>query len=158
MSAQAFLPIKAANIVILGVCCCTALELSMMQDQISLMLRWRSFSVGGSDIIAGLCAHKGGQFCDYGSTLSHSRVIIQDARSDIGDTPLTLISRMGKRACRLAFYFSSRSITPLWIDVTMHSFDCHKDQTKIVHAPLTVTLETYLQSFGAQWFCIIFLQ
>ena len=39
MLSLAFLPIKAANIVILGLCHLTALELSKMQDKKSLMLR-----------------------------------------------------------------------------------------------------------------------
>jgi len=59
---------------------------------------------GGSDIVAGLCAHKGDQHCDYGLILSRRPVIIQDARPEISNTPLTLISRIGKRACCLPFY------------------------------------------------------
>jgi len=39
MSSLVFLPIKAANIVIMGICHCTAPELSEMQDQILLTLR-----------------------------------------------------------------------------------------------------------------------
>jgi len=62
MLSLAFLPIQVANIVIMGVCHCTALELSEMQDQKLLTLRLRSFSGGGSDIVAGLCAHKGSQY------------------------------------------------------------------------------------------------
>ena len=54
-------------------------------------------------MIIGLCAHKGGQHCHYGLKLSHSQVIIQVARPEIGDAPLTLISRMGQQACRLPF-------------------------------------------------------
>jgi len=38
------------NIGIMGVCRYTALELSMMRDQKSLTLRWRSLLGGGSDI------------------------------------------------------------------------------------------------------------
>jgi len=74
-----------------------------MQDQESLTLRWRSFLWGGSDIVAGLCAHKGGQYWDYGLILSHSPVIIEDARPEIGDAPFTLISRMGQQAYQLPF-------------------------------------------------------
>jgi hypothetical protein len=69
--------------------------MSMMQDQKSLTLRWRSFLGGGSDMVVGIFAHKGGQYCHYGLMLSRSLVIIQDARPEMGDTPLTLISRMG---------------------------------------------------------------
>jgi len=66
-----------------------------MQDQKSLTLRWGSFLGGANDIVAGQFAHTHGQYCDYGLTLSHSPVVIQDARPEIGDAPLTLISRIG---------------------------------------------------------------
>jgi hypothetical protein len=89
-------------------------------------------------MVVGLFAYKGGQYCHYGLMLSRSLVIIQDARPEIGDAPLTLISRMGQRACRLPFQIESRPITRFWIDVTMQLFDCRKDQTKIVDAPLTL--------------------
>jgi hypothetical protein len=84
-----------------------------MQDQKSLTLHWRSFLGGGSDMVVGIFAHKGGQYCHYGLMLSRSLVIIQDARPEIGDAPLTLISRMGQRACRLPFHIESRPITRL---------------------------------------------
>jgi len=106
----------AANIMIMGVCCCSALQLSMMQDQKSLTLCWHSFLGGGSDIVAALCAHEGGQYCDYGFMLTHSTVNVQDEWPEIRDVPLTLISRMGQRACRLPFtsnagqYFLSRLV------------------------------------------------
>jgi len=89
-------------------------------------------------MIVGVFAHKGSQYCYYGLMLSLSLVIIQDARPEIGDAPLTLISRMGQRACRLPFHIESRPITRLCIDVTMQLFDCRKDQTKIIDAPLTL--------------------
>jgi hypothetical protein len=123
---------------IMGVCRWTALELSMMQDQKLLTLHCRSFVGGGSDMVAGLCAHIGGQCCHYGLILLCSLVSIQDARPDIGDAPLTVISRMGHRACCLPFHIETRPITPLWIVVTMQPFDCRKDQTKIFDAPLTL--------------------
>jgi len=41
-------------------------------------------------MVVGHCAHKGDQHCHYGLMLSHSLVIIQVARPDIGDAPLTL--------------------------------------------------------------------
>jgi hypothetical protein len=55
-------------------------------------------------MVVGPFAHKGGQYCHYGLMLSCSLVIIQDARPEIGDTPLTLIFRMGQQACCLPFY------------------------------------------------------
>ena len=89
---------------IMGVCHCTALEISKMQDQKLFTLCWSSLLGGGSDNVTDLCAHKGGQCCDYGLMLSRGPVIDQAARQKIGDAPLTLISRMGRRACRLLFY------------------------------------------------------
>jgi len=52
----------------------------------------------------GFCAHKGGQYCHYSLMLSRSGVIIQNAKPEIGDTLLTLISWMGQQACRWPFY------------------------------------------------------
>jgi len=69
ISALSFLPIKAANIVNMGVPCCRPLEFSKMQDQKSLTLHWGSFLGGGSNIFAGHCANKGGQYTDYGVML-----------------------------------------------------------------------------------------
>jgi len=56
-----------------------------MQDQKSLTLRWRSFLGGGSDMVIGSFAHKGGQYCHYGLRLARSLDIIQDARPENGD-------------------------------------------------------------------------
>jgi len=142
---------------IMGVCHCTALELSMMQDPKSLTLRWRLLLGGGSDMVSGLCAHKGGRYHYYSTMLSHSPVIIQDASPEISDAPLTLISRMGQWACHLPFYIWSWPKTPFWIDVNMQHFDCRRDQTKIVNAPLTLTLDTCQQSFHVQSFCLKFI-
>jgi len=93
-------------------------------------------------MVVGIFAHKGGQYCHYGLMLLCSPVIIQDATPEIGDAPLTLISRMRQQACRLPFHIKSRPITRLKIYVTMQPLDCRKDQTKTVDAPLTLTLET----------------
>jgi len=87
-------------------------------------------------MVVGVFAHTGGQYCYYGLMLSRSLVIIQDTRPAIGDARLTLISLVGQRACHLPFHIESRPIPCLWIDVTMQLFDCRKDQTKIVDAPL----------------------
>jgi len=105
-------------------------------------------------MVVGIFALKGGQYCHYCLMLSRSLVIIHDARPEIGDVPWTLISQMGQLACRLPFHIESRPITRLWIYVTRQPFDCGKDQTQIVDAPLTLTLETYQQSLGAQSCCM----
>jgi len=67
----------------------------------------------------GSCANKGGQYCHHGLMLSRSPFSIHEARPEIGDTPLTLISTMGQRACRMPFHIESQPITHLLIDVTM---------------------------------------
>jgi len=64
-------------------------------------------------MVVGIFGHKVGQYCHYGLMLSCSLVIIQDARPGIGDAPLTLISRIGQRACHLPFHIESRPITSL---------------------------------------------
>jgi len=94
-------------------------------------------------MVIGSFAHKGSQYYHYGLMLSRSPVIIQDARPEIGDAPLTLISPMGQRVCRLPFNIESWSLTA----VTMQPFDCRKDQTEIVDAPLTFTLDSVLNHF-----------
>jgi len=120
----------------------------------SLTLGWHSFLGGGSDMVIGSFAYKGGKFCQYGLMLMRSLVIMQDARPEIGDTPLTLISLMGQRAWFLPLYIESRPITPLRIAVTIQHFDCRKDQTRIVDTPLTLTSVTYQHPFGGQSFCL----
>jgi len=123
---------------IMGVCHCTALELSMMQDQKLLTLRWYSFLGGGSDMVVGPFAYKGGPYYHYGLMLSRRRLIFQDARLGICDALLTLIPWMRQEACCLLFNIYSRPITPRSIDMPMHAVDCRKDQTNIVDAPLTI--------------------
>jgi len=54
----------------------------------------------------------------------HSAVIIQDARREIVDTLLTLISMLGQGACRLPFYLSRWPILLVRIVATMRPFDC----------------------------------
>jgi hypothetical protein len=78
-------------------------------------------------MVVGLFAHKGSQYCHYGLMLSRSLVIIQDAKPEIVDAPLTLICRMGQRAYHLPLPIESRPITHLSIDVTMQPFDCRID-------------------------------
>ena len=132
----------------MGVCGCTSRVLSMMPDQKLLTLSWRWFLAGGSDMVVVLFAHQGGQYCHYGLMLSRSLVIIQDARPEIGDALVTLISRIGQRACRLLFHIQRQPITPLWTDVTMQPFDCWKDQTKVVDALLMLCWRSVDAHFG----------
>jgi len=55
-------------------------------------------------MVAGHCAHRGGRYTDCGVMLWQSPVIMQDARLEIGDPPLTLISRMGQQAYSLPLF------------------------------------------------------
>jgi len=47
-------------------------------------------------MVVGVFAHKGSQYCYYGLMRSRSLVIIQDAKPEIGDAQLKLISLMGQ--------------------------------------------------------------
>jgi len=49
----------------------------------------------------------------------HSPVIIQDARPEIVDAPLTFISMMLQGVCCLPFHLLRRSILLLWTNATM---------------------------------------
>jgi len=62
-----------------------------MQDKKSLTLWWRSCLDGGSDIVSVTFAHNDSQYFDYGLMSLHSPLIIQDARPQVIDAPLTLI-------------------------------------------------------------------
>jgi len=104
ISSLAFLPTKPANTMFMGSCRCTAIRFSKMQDQKLLMLSWRSFVEGGSDIVTSIFTHKGRQYFDYGLMPLHSTFIIQETRPEIVDAPLTLMSRMGQQACRFPFF------------------------------------------------------
>jgi hypothetical protein len=134
---------KGIQIMIMGVCHCRVLELSKMKEQKSLPHGWRSFLGGGRDIFACLCVHQGGQYFDYSLTLLSSPVIVQDARPEISNALLTVISRMGQQAYRLPFYIWIQPVTPIWIEVTIQPVDCCNDQPEVVDAPLTFTFETY---------------
>jgi len=72
----------------------------------------------------------GGQYGDYGLLLLLSPVIIQDARPNIVDNLLMLISRMGQSPCSYPFYLYRWPILPLWKEVTMQPFDCERGKTK----------------------------
>jgi len=76
-----------------------------MQDQSVLTLRWRSFLGGGiGDIVISVFAHEGSQYRDYRLMPLHSAVITQDARPNIFNAPLTLISRTVQWGCRFPLY------------------------------------------------------
>ena len=99
-------------------------------------------------MVVGSFAHKGGQNYHYGLMVSRSPVIIQDARPEIGDTPLTFISLMGQLACRLPFHIESWSLTPLLIAVTMEPIDCQNNQTKIGDTTLLLSLDLVHNHFA----------
>jgi hypothetical protein len=48
-------------------------------------------------------AHKGGQYCHYGSMQSRNPVIIQEATPEISGAPLMLISSMRQRVYCMPF-------------------------------------------------------
>jgi len=85
ISSLALWPIQAASTLNMVQSQCTAFWVSMMQDQESLTLCCRWFLGGGSDIVAAIFTHTGGQHFDYTLLSSHSCLIIQVARSKIVD-------------------------------------------------------------------------
>jgi len=64
-------------------------------------------------MVVGVLDHNGGQYCQYGLILSCRLVIIQDARPEIGEAPLTLISQMRQLACHLLFHLECWPISCL---------------------------------------------
>jgi len=147
---------------IMSVCRCTALELSMMWDQKLLMFCRRSILEGCSDIGTGIFAQKGGQYYDYECMPLHGSRIIHDARPKIVDTPLTLIFRRWLRYCHQHFCLERRPIVWLWEYAVAWPLNYPWCETKncwrSVDAPLTLTLGTYHQSFGAQSFFLTIIQ
>jgi len=79
-------------------------QLLYLQDQQSSMLHWHSFLEAGSNILTRFFAYKGGQYIDYGLMSLHSPWGVQDERRKIFDAPVSLIFKMGQRACRLPIY------------------------------------------------------
>jgi len=55
--------------------------------------------------------------------LLQSPVIIQNARQEISNAPLTVISRMRQQACHEPVFIESGSLTMFWINVTMQPLD-----------------------------------
>ena len=78
IASVAFMPIKAADELIICSNRYVALRVSKMQDQKSTTFRGRSFSAGGSDIVTSIFAHNSGRYIDYGLTLMHSALTVQD--------------------------------------------------------------------------------
>lgn len=114
----AFVPIKAAYKLIMGVCQCTALGVCKLHDPKSLMLHWHSIitllmlhwsSVLGysSNAVRGNFAKKGGGYFDSGLTSLYSRRIFYDARPIIVELPLILIFWTWYRCCRDHFCLES---------------------------------------------------
>jgi hypothetical protein len=125
-----FLRIMVANTEIMGCCLCIAIWVTKMQLQKLLMLLWRSFLGGGSDIITNIFAHTGGSFCHCGLMMLHSPLIIEDARQKVADPRLTLILQIGQWVCRILSYLYRRQILAIRKDVSLQPFDCPTNRTK----------------------------
>jgi hypothetical protein len=72
---------------IMGICHCSALELSMMQDQKLFALHMHSFLRRGSNMVVVPFAYKGRQYCHDGLILLCSTLIIREACPEIDDAP-----------------------------------------------------------------------
>jgi len=139
----AVLPIQGAITMNMSSHHCIAIRLSKMQHQKLLMVCWRSFFGGCSDIITTIFAHKGGQYCDYGLMLLHSPMIIWDARPNIIDDLLTLISRMRQPACRFPFFYKDSQYFLFGRRWLCSPLIVKGVSLKIVDALLTFTWKTY---------------
>jgi hypothetical protein len=74
-------------------------------------------------MVVGPFAHKSGQYCHYGLMQSRSLVIIQDARPDIGDAPVMLISHLLDGATNMSLAVLHR------MPANCSVFDCCADAT-----------------------------
>jgi len=124
------LPIKAANTSIIAEYHCTAVWVSMMQEQKSLTLRLRSSLEYSSNVDASIFALKGAQYFDYVSQRRCLFLIIRLARPKLVDALLPLISRMGQRVCHYPVCRENPPIQSLSEDVTMQPFVCRRCKIK----------------------------
>jgi len=110
-----------------------------------LPLRWHLFVGGGSRIVTGIFAHKGGLYVEYGCMSMHSPWILQVAWPKIIDAPLThhwrtidallthhwraidaalrLSFRTYLRCCCRDYWLEWRPVVWLWVNVAARSFD-----------------------------------
>jgi len=61
------------------------------------------FLAGGSDIVTNIFASKGSQYNDYGEIQLHRPLIVEDARPNIVDAPLTIIFRRWQQYAQYSF-------------------------------------------------------
>jgi len=94
----AYLGREAANFSSIDVCNHAPLRLPKMWDCSWLTLIWCSFSSWGREHVASDFAYIGCQYLSYDYLQPIPTLITQDARPNIVDAPLTLISRMGQGA------------------------------------------------------------
>jgi len=83
----------AADTMTMGFQDCIVISLFKIEDQKLLELHWHSLLWGGTNIVNTIFAHNGGQHFDCRFMLLHSSLVIEDARPEIVDGPLTLIFR-----------------------------------------------------------------
>lgn len=119
-----------ASTLIMGYHHSIAIWLYKIQNQKSLMLLWRSFLGGSSNIVLGIFAPKGCQYCDCGWMPLHSAVIIQDAKPQIVDAPFTLISLMVQSQCHCPFNLKRHPLLSLWTYVPMDIFVSWRGRTQ----------------------------
>jgi len=138
ISSVAFWPIVATAALIMGQRRCTALWVSMMQDQKLLTRCWRSFLGGGSDMVTSIFAHADSRWVHYGLTLFHSPQIVQNARPK----SLTLCwhSIFGGDSDIISSIFANKGGQYIEYGLTpMHSaLSVHNARLKIVDTLLTL--------------------
>jgi hypothetical protein len=117
------LPTKAAISFFMNVCDQAPLILLKMQDQISLMLHWRSFSWWGMEGIAICFAYNGSQKFLYNWLQPIGGVISQDEWPQIVDAPLTVIFMIGQGGSCYLFCLWRGPKIPLWLTTTYRRGD-----------------------------------
>ena len=147
---------------------CTALWVSMMHLQKSWTLHWHSYLGGRSDVVDEVYTQNGSPHIDYGFMLSHSGLIIEDARAKIIDAPLTLIFKR-LEWCRhyhlcpqwqpilwscvtatMSFVWLSASHDQIWFTHRWHSFPGWVNKSVTI---LCTYKNCQYSHFGRMWLC-----
>jgi len=92
--------------------------ITKMQQQLSLMLRWRSFSGRSREHVAIIFASGGCQYLIHGCFQPIATGVTQDGKQTIIDAPLTLIRRIEQWPCRCLCCLYWLPVCPLYTTAT----------------------------------------
>jgi len=111
-------------------------------DLILLTLRWHSFSWEGNEAITHCYTWNDGNYFIYKSLPQRNTSITKDATSNIIDTLLTLIFRMGQEAFRISICPWRQPIQHLWMSATSR----HLDDPRWKATNCLCSVDTHLQN------------